>query len=229
MLRHLDTPIASIYDMMIERHRNLTTETASKDISVGAPKMSRGKVVEEAMSNTKIWPKKQRTTKAVREMPSTLTLESESYRPPSTITASHLTKKQTVMKVQPPAKKEVISKLIEKMSMVCGRAKAELVVPQPAQNSPKQVSGKRKGNATAATSRNKQKPSKSNPQRRPLTPKKAADRGTKVKKVERVPKEKAMPKSTPKPRKSSAVPMRSVRESTRSLKTAPLSTDRWRI
>ncbi|XP_020800733.1 uncharacterized protein LOC110178067 [Drosophila serrata] len=227
MSRNLDTPIVSIYDMMIERHRKLTSESESRDISLGAQKVLRGKVVEEVISNTKLLPKKHRTTKAVREMPSSITLESEYYCPSSTITASHLTKKQTFLRVQPPANREIISKLVEKMTMVCGRAKAEDVVPTTSQGSPKQSSGKRKEMATPGTSRNKQKSIKSNPDRRPLSSRKA-DRGAKEK-VERVQKKKIMAKSPTKLSKNSGRKMRSVRESSRSFKAVPLSNDRWRI
>ncbi|KAH8282207.1 hypothetical protein KR054_006144 [Drosophila jambulina] len=225
MSRQLDTPVASIYDMMLERHRKLASESESKNISM----MAQRKIEEEPISNTKGCPKKQRSTKAIREMPSSLTLESESYRPPSTVTASHLTKKQTSMKVHPPAKREVINKLVEKIAMVCGKAKAEEVVPQPSQISPKQLSGRqRKGMTIPGTARYKQKLNKTNQDRRPLSPRKA-DRGPKDKKVDRVPREKTMLKSTPKLPKTSKGLQRSVRESVRSFKTAPHSNDRWRI
>ncbi|KAH8250931.1 hypothetical protein KR038_008603 [Drosophila bunnanda] len=225
MSRYLDEPIVSIYDLMIEHHRKLTSESESKDISIGAQKVHRGKIVEEVMSSTKLGPKKHRATKAVREMPSSLTLGSEYYCPSNAITASHLTKKQTFMKVQPPAKKEIISKLVEKMSMVCGRNKVEEAVPPPPQ---KTVSGKRKGMATPGSNRNKQKSNKSNPDRRTLSSRKA-DRGPKEKKPDRVPKQKIMVKSPQKLPKNSGRQMRSVRESSRSFKAAPLPIDRWRV
>ncbi|KAH8333837.1 hypothetical protein KR059_003741 [Drosophila kikkawai] len=225
MSPHLDKPIASIYDMMIERHRKLTSESTSRDISMAAQKVPRGKVEDEAMSKTK----KQHilSTKAVREMPSSITLESESYRPPGTVTASHLTKKQTFMKVMPPANKEVINKLVKKMSMACGKARDENFVPVPSEK-PTKSGIQRKGMATLGTSRNKQKSNKSNTDRRPLSPRKA-ERGPNMKKVERVPKLKSMVKVAPKLSKTSGLQEQSVRESTRSLKTAPLSNDRWRI
>lgn len=232
--------IVSIYDLMIERRRKQASESQLKDISIGTRNGLRRKIDEEASPNSKDWKKHMQLPrkKVLREPVSLRTLESEPTLPSNAVTASHLTKKQTFMKIHSPAKKEIINKLVEKISMVRGRPKGESVDPQPAQKSPrpksKQGSGtQRKEMGNPGTARNKQKAGKSNSSlgnRQPLSPRKAI-RGPKEKKADRIPREKTTLMQSPKIKspKTSRLQMRMAKQSERSAKNAPLSTDRWRI
>ncbi|KAH8321726.1 hypothetical protein KR074_001592 [Drosophila pseudoananassae] len=82
--------------------------------------------------------------------------------PPNTITASHLTKKQLSVKVQQPGKREVITKLVERMS----------------QGSPQTAFSPRMIKKTSSKSKRKNNKNKSNvmpggAKRMPLSPRKA--------------------------------------------------------
>ncbi|KAH8352343.1 hypothetical protein KR084_003493 [Drosophila pseudotakahashii] len=108
----LDTPIVSIYDMMVERHLRLRREL--KEAVKGTNILSRrlkedraGAGVQKPIIKSKPIPMK---------MPETPEFELPSPCPRNAITAAHLTKKQTSLKVQPPSDKEVIKKLVEKIT-----------------------------------------------------------------------------------------------------------------
>jgi len=166
----LDTPIVSIYDMMVERHLKMRREL--KDAVKGAAKeKSAVAEVKKPIIKSKPLPMK---------FPHTPELKSPSPPPANAITAAHLTKKQTFWKVQPPTEKEVIKKLVEKM--VKGRGKSRPMTPKDCKSgkktSPKLVlTPHRKRNMTGAPGlyRGKQKLSKSNStemKRLPLSPRK---------------------------------------------------------
>ncbi|XP_017075399.2 uncharacterized protein LOC108110725 [Drosophila eugracilis] len=106
----LGTPIVSIFDMMVERHLKLRRESALKEATISRRTREERIVGEVKKPNIKSKPISQHTPR------------NESPCPANAITASHLTKKQTFLKVLPPSKKEEIKKLVEKISKGPGRS-----------------------------------------------------------------------------------------------------------
>ncbi|KAH8412740.1 hypothetical protein KR009_005260 [Drosophila setifemur] len=170
----LDTPVISIYDLMMERQRNLIRDAQLKGVNMGMVKGLR-KIIEEKLGSGdegKLAPtlapvktKPKTKTEFKRWSPASHSPSSETRLPANAIKASHLTKKQLFTKHAAPAKKEVISKLVEKMSKGPSRAKAESPVPTR-KSSPRK----------ALPSCRRKKGSKSNRsmgKRLPLSPKKA--------------------------------------------------------
>ncbi|XP_070070336.1 uncharacterized protein [Drosophila takahashii] len=167
----LDTPIVSIFDMMVERHQRLRREL--KEAVKGSNTLSR-RLKEEQKPIIKSKP-------IPMKMTDTPEFDLPSPCPPNAITAAHLTKKQTSLKVQPPTNKEVIKKLVEKISKGRGpvatpsdrksgrktTAKSSKVVISPHR--------RRRMAGGQGSFRSKQKPSKPNItqiKRSPLSPRK---------------------------------------------------------
>ncbi|EDV32158.1 uncharacterized protein Dana_GF14181 [Drosophila ananassae] len=181
MATMLDTPILSIYDMMMDRQRALIRESQKKAMYRGAFGLRR--LLEEkaaAASDAKKLPVKPKMIKSRLSLlkvssPYCLTPKSETPLPPNTITAAHLTKKQLSIKVQQPGKREVISKLVERMSKGCPKTTNESPHLIKKSKSKQQISFRRKKNSAQGTSHGKKgsKSSANGGKRLPLSPRKA--------------------------------------------------------
>ncbi|XP_016964571.1 neurofilament medium polypeptide [Drosophila biarmipes] len=225
MTSMLDTPIVSIYDMMVERHLKMRREL--KEAVKGALKeKSPIPEVKKRIIKSKPLPMK---------FPYTPELESPSPPPANAITAAHLTKKQTFWKVQPPAEKELIKKLVEKITK--GRGKSKPATPKECKSgrktSPKLLlTPHRKRNMAGAPGlyRGKPKLSKSNSaqmKRLPLSPRKVEPV---QKKGAPVPQNKPMKVKTPKiPAEKLQAPLRNPKLLDTTGTAEVLIRKRWRI
>ncbi|KAH8241421.1 hypothetical protein KR026_002428 [Drosophila bipectinata] len=168
-----NTPILSIYDMMMDRQRAAIRENQKKAMYRGA--LGLRKMMEEkaAVAEAKKIPGMPKVDKGKLGpmkvwSPYCETPRSGITLPPNTITASHLTKKQLSVKVQQPGKKEVITQLVERMSQ--GSPQSCI--------SPRMVKKTSSKSKQQAISRRKNKKNKSNvmpdgAKRLPLSPRKA--------------------------------------------------------
>ncbi|XP_039490583.1 uncharacterized protein LOC120451171 [Drosophila santomea] len=131
MTSMLDTPIVSIFDLMVERHIRLREELKDA-VTNGTTPTRRPKAERGAADGKKSLPK---PTPSPMKWPLPEEPEFMSPTPANAITAAHLTKKHTSLKIQPPIEKEVIKKLVEKMSNGPGRTRT--VTPRHSQSSKK--------------------------------------------------------------------------------------------
>eukprot|EP00099_Drosophila_melanogaster_P017817 NP_608769.2 uncharacterized protein Dmel_CG8838 [Drosophila melanogaster] len=126
MTSMLNTPIVSIFDLMVERHIRLRRELNGNLPPVRRPKAARGAADGKKPFKYKPSP---------MEFPLPETLELMSPPAANAITAAHLTQKHTFLKIQPPSEKNAIKKLVEKMSH--GRGKTKTVSPRHSLSSKK--------------------------------------------------------------------------------------------
>ncbi|KAH8267526.1 hypothetical protein KR018_012651, partial [Drosophila ironensis] len=185
----LETPIVSIYDMMMERQRASIRESSKK---AGRAVPGLRKLLEDReKSQTAPGEVKRLMSNKSSSMEASISMQQSSTSPyclspkntsgtsSKTITASHLTKKQTSIKVQ-PGKREVIRQLVERMCKAVPKVSSEALamVKQSSPSSRQQlVSARRKKTSGRG---NKQKTTKSNSSavnRLPQPPRKANNSG----------------------------------------------------
>ncbi|XP_017047497.1 uncharacterized protein LOC108092428 [Drosophila ficusphila] len=220
----LDTPIASIYDMMMERYLKRRRESEQKETKAEKAiprRMKEDRIVAEV--------KKPLATSKTSHMKWTSLDTSEVQFPDSAnaVTAAHLTKKQTFLKILPPTEKAVINRLVEKISK--GRTMIKPVTPKAAAGIPRtELSGRRKRFTARGSLKDKHKLSKSSTaqlKRQPLSPKKA-DPGEKDAATPSKAPAKKEPKALP---ENSRSPMRFQKLSEASKKSSGIITNRWRL
>ncbi|EDV57608.1 uncharacterized protein LOC6542601 [Drosophila erecta] len=222
MTSTLDTPIVSIFDLMVERHirlhGGLIDAVTNGDTPTRRLRPERGaadgkKSLFKSKPSPMKWP---------------LPEEPEFVSPPAAnaITAAHLTKKHTTLKMQPPIEKDVIKKLVEKMANGPGRTRT--VTPRHSQSN-KKSSAKSSKTVVIAPRRRKvagqgsfRVKSKITTQRPPLSPRRAVDVG-----------KDANPQSKTKPKKNSLEKMGPQMRNSRSVDPlgnadVPVS-KRWRL
>ncbi|XP_016974195.1 uncharacterized protein LOC108040971 [Drosophila rhopaloa] len=221
----LDTPIASIYDMMVERHLKLRRESELKEAGKGTSKLTRRLKEERSIAEEKKAPIKSKSNQM--KMPSLYRRECDSPPPANAITAAHLTKKQTALMVQPPSEKEVIKKLVEKISKGRVRSKPESSDPKSSKTK-LVVSGRRRKMVAQRSLSSKQKLAKSNSSQMkslPLSPRNE-ERGPKdVKPQAKTPKMKTSKTSEKKTR----LQVHSSKVLDPSGKATGSRTNRWRV
>ncbi|EDX03602.1 uncharacterized protein LOC6730853 [Drosophila simulans] len=132
MTSMLNTPIVSIFDLMVNRHIRLRREREGAVTNGNLPPFRRPRAERRAADGKKT-PFKYNPSAMEFPLPETLEL----MTPPAAnaITAAHLTKKHTSLKIQPPSEKDVIKKLVEKMSD--GRGRTKTATPRHSQSSKK--------------------------------------------------------------------------------------------
>ncbi|XP_033174187.1 uncharacterized protein LOC117151063 isoform X2 [Drosophila mauritiana] len=129
MTSMLNTPIVSIFDLMVNRHIRLRREREGAVTNGNLPPFRRPRAERGAADG------KKKYNPSAMEFPLTETLELMTPPAANAITAAHLTKKHTSLKIQPPSEKDVIKKLVEKMSD--GRGRNKTATPRHSQSSKK--------------------------------------------------------------------------------------------
>ncbi|EDW54131.1 uncharacterized protein LOC6613236 [Drosophila sechellia] len=129
MTSMLNTPIVSIFDLMVNRHIRLRRERGGAVTNGNLPPFRRPRAERRAADG------KKKYNPSAMEFPLPETLELMTPPAANAITAAHLTKKHTSLKIQPPSEKDVIKKLVEKMSD--GRGRTKTATPRHSQSSKK--------------------------------------------------------------------------------------------